>query len=106
MPDIEGYTRASAESLLTSLGIQYEIVTVINDGSWASDVVTETNPGPDVPVQPGVDTVILRVATTKPEADSEESSSAPESAAPESSAPESAAPESDAAGESGTDSAG
>lgn len=81
MPDIEGNTRASAESLLTSLGIKYEIITVINDGSWASDVVTETNPGADVLVQPGVDTVIVRVATAKPEISSEEPSSTPESEA-------------------------
>ncbi len=71
MPDLEGAQRASAESLLTSLGIKYEIVTVINDGSWASDVVTETNPGPDAMVQPGVDVVIVRVASAKP-AESEE----------------------------------
>jgi hypothetical protein len=89
MPDIEGNTRASAESLLTSLGIKYEIITVINDGSWASDVVTETNPGADVLVQPGVDTVILRVSTAKPEISSEEPSSAPQDPAPEGGAPES-----------------
>ncbi len=79
MPDIEGYTRASAESLMNSLGIKYEIITVINDGSWASDVVTETNPGPDVMIQPGIDTVIVRVSTAKPESSSEESTSTPES---------------------------
>jgi hypothetical protein len=93
---VEGSTRASAESLLTSLGIKYEIITVINDGSWASDVVTETNPGADVLVQPGVDTVILRVATAKPETSSEEPSSAPESPMPEA-----GTPESDGAGETG-----
>lgn len=98
MPDIEGNTRASAESLLTSLGIKYEIITVINDGSWASDVVTETNPGADVLVQPGVDTVILRVATAKPETSSEEPSSAPEAAEPEA-----GTPDSDGAGETGGD---
>lgn len=105
LPDVEGSTRASAESLLTSLGIRYEIVTVINDGSWASDVVTETSPAADTPVQPGVDTVILRVASAKPETSSSEvtseSSSETEPPAESESAadPESAAPESESAAE-------
>lgn len=73
LPDIEGYTQASAESLLQSLGIKYTIVTVINDGSWAEGVVTETDPAANTMLQPGTDSVIVRVASAKPAA----SSSAP-----------------------------
>lgn len=102
LPDLEGNTRASAESLLNSLGIKYEIVTVINDGSWASDVVTETSPAADTPVQPGVDTVILRVASAKPEVSSADPSSG-ESGEESVPAESDSAPESDTTAESSSE---
>ncbi len=76
LPDLVGSTRASAEKILDELGIAYEIVNYVNDGSWAEGVVVETDPGEGGMLQPGIDTVILRVSTARP-AESDSSSSEP-----------------------------
>lgn len=99
LPDLVGSTQASAESLLASLRIDYTIVTVINDGSWAEGVVTETDPGEGSMVQPGIDTVIVRVASAKPASSSSSSETQPSSSEP-SSQPEPSSSESEAPGDS------
>lgn len=89
LPDLVGYTQGSAESMLQSLGIQYTIVTVINDGSWATGVVTETDPGEGTMLQPGIDTVTVRISSAKPADPSSSSSSVPSSSQESSSSEES-----------------
>lgn len=80
LPDLEGSTGASAESILNGLGIKYTVVVAINDGSYAEGVVIETNPGAGTLVQPGIDTVILRVASARPAESSSEQPSESQSA--------------------------
>lgn len=77
LPDLVGSTQASAEALLQGMNVSYTIVTVINDGSWAEGVVTETTPGEGAMVQPGITDVIVRVAGALPVSSSEPESTPP-----------------------------
>ncbi len=78
LPGLEGSTRASAEALLQGMGLKYEVYTFVNDGSWMEGVVVSTEPGEGAMLQPGIDVVILRVASAPP-AVSSSSSEAPSS---------------------------
>ncbi len=104
LPDLVGSTLTSVQSLLDGMGIDYEVVNYINDGSWAEGVIVESDPGEGGMVQPGIDKVILRVATAKPVV-SESSSVQPSSSetAPPESVPDAPPAQSDADGDAEDD---
>jgi len=96
MPDLEGMQISNATQLLDGMGIKYTVVQVVNDGSYAEGIVILTEPGANTSVQPGVDNVVIRVASAKP-AESSSTSAEPESSQP-------TPPESESNTESVTDS--
>lgn len=62
LPNFVGETQEKAELELTRLEIEYQVISVTNDGTVAAGTVVETNPPAGTEVIPGKDKVIISVA--------------------------------------------